>query len=97
MRELVDEGPFAGGAGRPQVELALKVVVAFLRSGLSAKAIAEQDPRQLAISIIGLHLFHFATTKFTGTLFDEEPFSAEGIEQRTLAVSLQVRRLCGLP
>jgi TetR/AcrR family transcriptional regulator len=96
MRELVDAGPFAGGVGRLQVELALKVVVAFLRGGMKDKVVAEQDPRQLAISIAGLHLFHFAASELTGTLFDEELNSDEGIAQRSAAVSLQVRRMCGL-
>jgi len=96
MRELVDGGPFAGGAGRAQVEMALRVVVAFLRSGIEEGVIADQDPRQLAITITGLHLFHFAASDLTGSLFGGKPFAAETVAERNEAVRDQVRRLCGV-
>jgi AcrR family transcriptional regulator len=96
MRELVDAGPFAGGTGRAQVELALKVVVAFLAGGMKQEIIPKQDARQLAISITGIHLFHFAASEFNGTLFDSSLFSEESVKERTLAVTQQVRRICGL-
>lgn len=96
MRELVDAGPFAGGAGRPQVELAFKVVVAFLRKGMKDKEIPEQDPRQLATSIIGTHLFHFAASEITGSLFRGGLFSKKNVAERQDAVTMQVRQLCGL-
>lgn len=96
MRELIDDGPFAGGVGRGQVELALQVVVAFLRAGMDDNEIPQQDPRHLAVSITGLHLFHFAASKLTGTLFDQTLFTPENVEARAAAVQVQVRRLCGI-
>jgi TetR/AcrR family transcriptional regulator len=95
MRELVDGGPFSAGPGRARVDLATRAVAAFLRSGMEEGAIAEQDPRQLAVSIIGLHLFHFAAADVTGALFADEVCSPAAVEARAEAVLAQVRRLCG--
>jgi AcrR family transcriptional regulator len=96
MRELVDGGPFSQGAGRKQVEVALQAVSGLLLSGMTTGAIPHQDPRQLAVSITGLHLFHFAAANTTADLFDGALFTPDAVAQRAAAVRSQVRRLCGL-
>lgn len=95
MRELVDGGPFSAGDGRERVDLSMRAVAGFLRAGMNEGAILKQDPRQLAVSIIGLHLFHFAAADVTSSLFADEVHSPAAVEARADAVLAQVRRLCG--
>ncbi len=95
MRELVDGGPFWAGTGRHQVERAMRAVARFLAAGMAEGAIAEQDPRQLAVSIIGVHLFPFAASEVTQGLFENDVHAAAAIDARAEAVVAQVRRLCG--
>ena len=95
LHELADGGPFSRGPGRGQVELAMKGVAFFLQSGMDEGAIAPADPRQLAVSIIALHLFYFAASDTLKGLFDRDALSIESVEERTRAVLTQVRRLCG--
>ncbi|MFH2009918.1 MAG: TetR/AcrR family transcriptional regulator [bacterium] len=97
LRELVDGGPFSTGPGQEQVELSLQAVVMFLEAGMRDRAVVSQDPRQLAVSIIGLHLFHFAASQATERLFGGSLGSDEAVESRSGAVISQVRRLCGVP
>ncbi len=97
VRELVDGGPFLGTGGNELVVRALDVTAELLRSGVEAGIIAEQDPRQLAGSIVSLHLMWFAAGPVSSRLSGGDPCSEEQIELRIRAVQDQVRRLFGVP
>lgn len=94
IREIVSGGPVLHRPGGQAVLRLQQATAAFLESGMRAGAIPEQDPRQLAMTIIGLHLTWFAASNITGELLGADPFAAEQVEERAEAVVLQVRRLC---
>ncbi len=95
VRELVDSGPYYRGQGRDRVTLSMHAVAVFLEIGMDEGTITREDPRQLATSIIALHLLHFAAASATSTLLELDVFSSEAVDARTRAVLTQVRRLCG--
>lgn len=96
LRELVDGGPYYRGGGRDRVAMSMHAVAGFLESGMQSGAIAPGDSRQLATSIVALHLFHFAAAEATSTLMQQDVFCAAAVDARTHAVLTQVRRLCGV-
>lgn len=95
LREMLDEGPFLSGPGGELVPQVLGGAMAFLQAGMDAGAFARQDPRQLILSVVGLHLFWFGGLSLTEAISGQDPFSTEAIEGRAAAVSAQVRALCG--
>ena len=95
LREVVGGGPFSAGPGRAVVGDTLRTVATFLEQGMSQGAIPRQDARHLAASIAGLHLTFFAAPEPVGELLGDNPFSSSQVEARAVAVTEQVRRLCG--
>lgn len=95
MREIVGGGPVVQGQGWQAVLRLQQATAAFLAAGMEDGAIPKQDPRQLAMSLIGLHLTWFAASNITAELLGADPFGAEEVEARVDAVVQQVRQLCG--
>ena len=96
LRELMDEGPYLQSLGVGAVKSTMQLTSQFLAAGMAEGVIAEQDPRQLAMSIAGLHLVWFATAGVTAELLEAEVFSADQVAARKAAVLAQVRRICGV-
>ncbi len=97
LREVVGGGPYAQGPGLEAMQAALRAVAAFLETGIRAGAIAPQDPMQLAMSIVSIHLTWFASPEVTRIAAGRDPFEPEAVAARRAAVVTQVRRLCGAP
>lgn len=96
VRELMDGGPYAGGAGAAAVQSTLGLVAGFLQAGMDSGEVPAQDARQLAMSICGVHLLWFAAHEVSTGLVGESVFDAEPLAQRRGAVRRHVRRLCGV-
>ncbi len=94
LRELVDGGPYLEGAGGRAVQETLEFTAGFLAAGMTAGVFLRQDPRQLALTIVGLHLYYFATLDSTGSFLGAGAYSDAGIEVRKTAVLAHVRSLC---
>lgn len=94
MRELVDGGPYFCGCGQKPIMDTLEITADFLKAGMDAGAFTVQDPQQLALSIVGIHLYAFAAMPSNTRFLGKKGFSAEGIERRRDAVLSQVRLLC---
>ncbi|NMB76209.1 MAG: TetR/AcrR family transcriptional regulator [Myxococcales bacterium] len=95
LRELVEGRHYLFGAGRQHVRLAFDLIEAFLDAGMREGAFRRQDTRQLAMSIVGLHLFYFAASDLLrGLAGGADPFSPEQIASRKRALRAQVRALC---
>jgi TetR/AcrR family transcriptional regulator len=99
LREFVDRGPFAEGAGKQIVDGVLETVTAFLDEGLKSTAAHAPErpalhPKHLALSITGLHLTYFAAAETSARLLGRSPFAPEEIEARGRAISAQLRSLC---
>lgn len=94
LRELVDGGPYLEGDGIGAVGRTLEVTSAFLAAGMQSGAFRRQDPRQLALTIVGVHLYYFATLPSTGAFLGPQAYTAPGIDARKAAVLAHVRSLC---
>ncbi|MEQ1505660.1 MAG: TetR/AcrR family transcriptional regulator [Myxococcota bacterium] len=91
LRELTDGGPYLAAAGAAELERLLGAISAFLAEGA-----ADVDPRQLAGTIVALHVGWFGAHGLSARLVDGTPTDPAEIERRVEAVTLQVRRLCGV-
>jgi TetR/AcrR family transcriptional regulator len=97
LRELIDRGPFLRGPGKEMVQMTMGLTARFLQDGMDRGEIPSQDPRQLAVSIAGLHLTWYATSEVTSAFIDEDVFAPAQVRRRTAEVLRQVRLLCGAP
>ena len=94
LRELVDGGPYLKGVGGGAVLETLRVTTSFLLAGMDSGAFRRQDPAQLALTIVGLHLYYFATAGSTGVFMGADAYTDAGINARKVAVLAHVRDLC---
>ena len=60
-REMLENTAYLQGAGGEAIRINLEATTAFLAAGMDAGAFRRQDPRHLALSIVGLHVFYFAS------------------------------------
>lgn len=95
LAELV--GPRDRTPGATTAVNVLEIAAAFLEAGMAAGEIPRQDPRDLVLSIVGLHLVCFAVPAVSARFLGEIPYSPEAAARRAGHVRVQVRRLCGLP
>jgi AcrR family transcriptional regulator len=95
LRELLEDRR-ADWPWRDAVQAALAMVTGFLEAGMTAGRFAKQDARQLALSIVGLHLLYFGSSEVSGRLCGRDPFSPAAAEARAQAILGQVRALCGV-
>lgn len=96
IRELLG-GAVAEHPMRASVTATLEATTAFLADGIARTGLPEQDPRHLALSIIGLHLTWFAAAEVSGALIGGDVYDEAMVEARVAAVLPQVRRMVGLP
>lgn len=96
LREVIDRGPFLQSRGTIVVET-LKATAAFLATGMRDGDIPPQDPAQLAISVVALHITYFAAAGTTSEVIGAEVFSEDALARRYEVAREQVRRLCGAP
>jgi len=82
------------GSVSEQVLVIVKAAARFLEQGMAVGAVTRQDPVQLALSVVGLHLTYFATAEVTSALVGQDIFSESLIERRAREVVRQVRLLC---
>ena len=97
VREMVDGGPFAAGPGREAIAATLERTTNFLLAGMQAGTFVERDPRQLALSIVGLHLFYFAAHETSTGFLACDVFSQAQVGVREQAVLGQVRSMVVRP
>jgi TetR/AcrR family transcriptional regulator len=97
VREFVNGGanllPNAGDV----LDGVLKGAIDLLESAMRDGVIQKQDPKQLVMSIAGVHLLYFAMPEVSARLLGRDVFSRELIEERARIVCVHLRRLCGAP
>ncbi len=93
MRELIDNGPAFSGEGQNTVQIVLDTTAEFLKSGMDAGVFARQDPKHLALSIIGIHMYFFSTTYSTDIFLSGHAYDDEGIKKRLESVLSHVRKI----
>lgn len=94
LREVMDSGPYVSGAGREALRTAFDAVADFLEAGMSAGAFVDQDPRQLALTIVGLHILYFAIDDVASDFLRHDSRTPKAVARRVDAVRAHVRRLC---
>ena len=92
--EVISDGPYLRAGGAQSVQATLELTAAFLEAGMDAGTFRRSDPRQLTLSIVGLHLFPFAAASASTALLGADFFSPAQVAARTSAVLAQVRALC---
>jgi AcrR family transcriptional regulator len=96
LRELVGQSDYLEAVGAQRVRDILEVTAAFLAAGIEAGGFRREDPRQLAVSIAGLHLFAFAAADVVSPFLGADLFARASLATRKAAVLAQVRHLCGV-
>lgn len=92
-REVVGDGVFATGEGSTGMQIALATSAAFLQAGMDAGAFRRQDPRQLTVSIAGVHLLYFGAADVVSPFIGGDVREPSRVVDRREAVLDQVRRL----
>ena len=72
--------------GFEAVQRTLDVIAEFLKSGMDTGEFVQQNPRQLALSITGLHLFYFAADDISSRFIGSDIFAPRNWKLRRRAV-----------
>lgn len=94
LAELV--GPRDRASGATSAVTVLEMAASFLEAGMASGDVPRQDPRDLVLSIVGLHLVCFAVPTVSAPFLGGSPCAPEAAARRAENVRVQVRRLCGL-
>lgn len=94
MRELVNGGEYLQRRGGHAIENTLGIMAGFLQAGMDARVFFRQDPKQLALSILGAHLCYFAAAKLSSTFVGRDIYEADAICQRKAELIAHMRSLC---
>jgi AcrR family transcriptional regulator len=92
FREALEPGAVMGEHGVTSSISVLEAAAAFLAEGMKAGDFAQQDPKQLVLSLTGLHLTFFAIAPLASPFVGASVFG-EGAAPRKAAVRAQARAL----
>jgi TetR/AcrR family transcriptional regulator len=97
LREAMDEQLFAQEEGLAVVGGTLGRLVRFLRRGAEAGEFVDEDPRQLALSLVCMTLLYYGIAGVAGRFLGNDVFVEGEIELRKQAVMNQAERMCCKP
>ncbi|MCE9575370.1 MAG: TetR family transcriptional regulator [Deltaproteobacteria bacterium] len=95
--EMLGAGEYVRGPGLAAIAANLGATAAFLEAGMRAGVFRRQDPRHLALTIVGLHVFYFATPVTSGAFLEDDIFAPALVRARRAEVLAHVRALCLAP
>jgi AcrR family transcriptional regulator len=93
IREVMDWGPVVRDHLADKIMMVLGASEAFIRAGQEAGAFTPMDPRQLVLSLTGLHFMPFAIGGIVERFIGASPSSSSFVEPRRDAAREQVRQL----
>jgi TetR/AcrR family transcriptional regulator len=93
IREVMDWGPVVRDHLADKMMLVLEASEAFVRAGQEAGEFAPMEPKQLIVTMIGLHFMPFGIGGIVKRFVGHDPSEPEFVEPRREAVRTQVRRL----
>jgi len=93
IREVMDWGPFARDHLADKIMFVLAASEAFVRAGQAEGAFVDVDPRQLIVSLMGVHFMPFAVGGIVKRFVGADPATPAFIEPRRGAVIEHVRRM----
>ena len=94
VHELIGSGKYLEVRGSDAVKSTLDITAGFLEAGMAAGVFRRQCPKQLALSISGVHLLYFAAADNTSQFLGESIFSGARVAERKAALLAHVRALC---
>ena len=94
VREAIGDGDFLSGPGKEVAQRVLDGAAIFLEAGMKVGDFRKQPPKQLAISIVGMHLFFFASSGMNSQFMGEDIFSPSILIERKESLVAQIRSLC---
>jgi len=93
LRDILDNGPYMKSGGAATLKLAFEMAAGILEAGMDDGLLRRQDPKQLVISIVGIHLFYFGAIDLTQSVLGAEIFSREMVDTRKKCVVAHVKQL----
>jgi AcrR family transcriptional regulator len=97
VREFVNGGEHMLPSAGDLVDGVIKSSVALLEQAMKDGVIVRQDPRQLLMSVAGVHLLYFSMPEVSARLLGRDVFAHDLVEERARVVCEHTRRLCGAP
>jgi AcrR family transcriptional regulator len=91
VREAMDWGPVIRDKLSGTLQQVLRTAAQFAKVGQEAGVFAEGDPRQLILTIVGVHFMPFAIPHVTEGFLEMSPYDAAFLEPRKAAVRAHVR------
>jgi AcrR family transcriptional regulator len=91
VREVMDWGPVIRGTLADSMVMVLAGATEFVKAGQAAGVFAEGDPRQLILSVLGIHFMPFAITGLVEKMVQVAPIDPAFVEEREKAARLHVR------
>ncbi len=96
FREAMDRGPFISGPQGELFTVILGTAVEFLEAGATAGDFTVSDPKDLVLTIVGVHLGYFAIEELSERVQGVPVYETESLKRRKREVILQIRHLCGV-
>jgi AcrR family transcriptional regulator len=93
VREVMDWGPVARDQLTAPIAQVLAATESFMRAGQDAGAFARVEPKQLIVTLVGLHFMPFAIGKLVEDFVGTNPADPAFVGPRRDAVREHVRRL----
>ena len=93
VREAMDWGPVIREQLTTTLQEVLRTAEQFAKVGQDAGVFVDGDPRQLIITIVGVHFMPFAIPHVTEGFLEMSPYDAAFLEPRKAAVRQHVRGL----
>ena len=93
IREVMDWGPVARSELADQILAVMNAAVMFIQAGQDAGAFVAADPKQLVITLIGVHFMPFAVGRVVKSLVGADPADPAFNAPRRAAVREHVRRM----
>jgi TetR/AcrR family transcriptional regulator len=93
IREVMDWGPVVRDHLADKIMFVLEAAEAFVRAGQAEGTFAEMDPRQLIVTLVGVHFMPFAVGGIVKRFVGTDPSVPIFVAERREAVLSHVRRM----
>jgi TetR/AcrR family transcriptional regulator len=93
FREVLESGAPLGGSGVSHALEILRAAEGFLATGIEAGEFVPQDPKQLLLSLAGIHLTYYAIAPLVTPYLGVAVGSDDAMQARKMAVRAQSRAL----
>jgi AcrR family transcriptional regulator len=93
IREVMDWGPVARDKLADQISTVLAAAEAFVVAGQEEGTFVKMEPKQVLVSLMGMHFMPFAVGHIMKRFTGADPSEKEFVEARRIEVGQHVRRI----